>query len=399
MTPTGDKQNVTDRPLSLGLLALLFSLLPIFSYFGLPYADILTRIFIIGLFALSFDLLLGYTGLLNFGQTLFFGMGAYVTAYTLNWLGYHFLIALVFSVFTGAVLGVILSLIVQKSFRGIPFTFFSLAFAMIILSLFQKRLLQGISGGEGGIIIQLPDVLQSMWILRILELGILGVLLLVLLVSIYRATRKNSLLVRVFTLLGYLGLSGVVMYLTVDHVQGLHSAVSYNRITPSRYYLSLAILVAVYFFTRRIVNSPVGRVWQAIRENETRTSVIGYNPFNYKLLAVSVSGAIAGLAGALYAPYLLTVSAGNVFDPFLAIRALIFAVLGGLGTLRGAILGAGVILLLEHFLNPLIGEWTNILIGILFIVVVFTMPRGIIGEWMTSGGRSIKETVKDLAGS
>ncbi|MFB6290407.1 MAG: branched-chain amino acid ABC transporter permease [Candidatus Bipolaricaulia bacterium] len=184
----------------------------------------------------------------------------------------------------------------------------------------------------------------------------------------------------------------------VEHLGYLEGAASYQKLTPNRYYLALTILVAIYFLARRIVNSPVGKVWQSIRENETRTAIIGYNPLNYKLLAVAVSGAIAGLAGGLYAPYLLTVSAGNVFDPFLTIKALIFSVLGGLGTLKGAILGAGIILLLEHFLNPIIGAWTNILIGVLFIVIVFTMPRGIVGELMTTGGKSFREIIKEMVG-
>lgn len=381
---------------SLVIATLFFALIPVFSYFGLPYSDILTRVFVIAIYALSFDLLLGYTGLLNFGQSLFFGMGAYITAYTLSWTEMHFFVALLFSALIGGVLGVLLSLMVKRSFKGIPFTFFSLAFAMIVLSLFQKRLFQGISGGEGGLLIPLPGILRSIWALRVYEIGFLGLLTLALLFAIYRITKNTSIYLRTGLLVGTAGVAGFIFYLVMDHLSYLEGAASYQRLTPNRYYLALTILVAIYFLARRIVNSPVGKVWQSIRENETRTTVIGYNPFNYKLLAVAVSGSIAGLAGGLYAPYLLTVSAGNVFDPFLTIKALIFAVLGGLGTLKGAILGAGIILLLEHFLNPIIGAWTNILIGVLFIVIVFTMPRGIIGELMTTGGKSFKEMVKEM---
>ncbi|MBS3814474.1 branched-chain amino acid ABC transporter permease [Candidatus Bipolaricaulota bacterium] len=383
---------------SLMIVALFFALIPLFSYFGLPYSDILTRIFIIAIYALSFDLLLGYTGLLNFGQSLFFGMGAYATAYTLNWGGMSFLIALIFSAAIGGLLGILLSIMVKRSFKGIPFTFFSLAFAMIVLSMYQKRLFQGISGGEGGLLLPVPGILRSIWALRVYEFGFLGLLTLALLFIIYRSTRGSSLYVRIGLMVGSSGIAAIVFYLVAQHLDHLAKAATYERLIPNSYYLALTVLVAVYFLARRIVSSPVGRVWQSIRENETRTGVIGYNPFNYKLMAVAVSGAIAGLAGGLYAPYLLTVSAANVFDPFLTIKALIFAVLGGLGTLKGAILGAGIILLLEHFLNPLIGEWTNILIGVLFIVIVFTMPRGIIGELMTTGGKSFREIIKEMVG-
>lgn len=381
---------------SLMIIALFFVLIPLFSYFGLPYSDILTRVFIIAIYALSFDLLLGYTGLLNFGQSLFFGMGAYITAYTLNWAGMSFLIALIFSATIGALLGILLSLMVKRSFKGIPFTFFSLAFAMIVLSIYQKRLFQGISGGEGGLLLPIPGILRSIWALRVYEFGFLGLLTLALLFIIYRSTRGSSLYVRMGLLVGSSGIAAIVFYLAVQHLDHLAKAASYERLIPNSYYLALTVLIAVYFLARKIVSSPVGKVWQSIRENETRTAVIGYNPFNYKLMAVAVSGAIAGLAGGLYAPYLLTVSAANVFDPFLTIKALIFAVLGGLGTLKGAILGAGIILLLEHFLNPLIGEWTNILIGVIFIIVVFTMPRGIIGKLMTSRAKSFKKILKEM---
>lgn len=381
---------------SLGIMVLLFALTPIFFYFNLPFADILTRVFVIALYALSFDLLLGYTGLLNFGQSLFFGMGAYITAYTLNWTGISFMVSLVFSALVGAALGVLLSLIVQRSFKGVPFTFFSLAFVMIVLSLFQKRIFRPVSGGEGGILIPLPGVLRSLWTLRLFEYGFLGLLSLGLLIAMYRNTKRLSIVKRISAITASSAAIGAVFYFATEHLNYLASAASYQRLTANRYYLSLLFLAGTYFLIKRIVNSPVGRVWQSIRENETRTEVIGYDTFNYKLMAVAVSGSIAGLAGGLYAPYLLTVSAANVFDPFITIRALIFAVLGGLGTLKGAILGAGIIMLLEHFLNPLIGGWTSILIGILFIVIVFTMPRGIIGKLTEVKSKSFIETVKSM---
>ncbi len=367
---------------SWALIVILFALVPVFSYFNLPYLDILTRVFIIGLFALSFDLLLGYTGLLNFGQTLFLGMGAYVTAYALSWWGLNYFVALLLSLLVGFGLGILLSFIIQRSFKGIPFTFFSLAFAMIVLSMYQKRLFQGVSGGEGGVGVMLPDVFQSMWALRLFELGIFGLVAVLFIYVLFREIKDFSGLAKA----GLLGFSTAVIaglfYLAVDHLNALATARSFSRIGPNRYYLTLVFLFAFYLLTRRIVSSPVGSVWQSIRENETRVSVIGYNPFTYKMMAVAVSGALAGLAGGLYAPYILTVSASNVFTPFLSIRALVFVVLGGVGTLHGAILGTGIILLLEHFLNPIIGEWTNLLIGILFIVIIFTMPTGIVGKWL-----------------
>lgn len=380
----------------LGTIALFFALIPIFHYFNLPFADILSRVFVISIYALSFDLLLGYTGLLNFGQSLFFGLGAYITAYTLNWTGLNFMIALLFSLLVGGILGIILSLIVRRSFKGVPFTFFSLAFVMIVLSMFQKRMFRPVSGGEGGILIPLPGVLRSMWAIRVFEYGFLGLLAVGLLVTIYKNTREFSLFQQTGFLLAGSGVIGVIFYFTTKHVNYLGSAASYERLTANRYYLTLSFLVAIYLLIKRFVNSPVGKVWQSIRENETRTEVIGYDIFNYKLLALAVSGAIAGLAGGLYAPYLLTVSAANVFDPFITIRALIFAVLGGLGTLKGAILGAGIIILLEHFLNPIIGGWTSILIGIIFIIVVFTMPRGIIGKLSEVRSKSFLETVRSM---
>ncbi|MFB6290406.1 MAG: hypothetical protein ABEJ25_01575 [Candidatus Bipolaricaulia bacterium] len=188
--------NLKSRYGSLAITTLFFALIPVFSYFGLPYSDILTRVFIIALYALSFDLLLGYTGLLNFGQSLFFGMGAYITVYTLSWAGLSFFAALLFSTLVGAILGVFLSLMVKRAFKGIPFTFFSLAFVMIVLSMFQKRLFQGISGGEGGLLVPLPGILRSIWALRVYEIGFLGLLTLALLFAIYQTTKDYSIYLR-----------------------------------------------------------------------------------------------------------------------------------------------------------------------------------------------------------
>lgn len=385
-----------NKTVSLSIVTMLFVLNPIFYYLGLPYADVLTKVFVISLFALSFDMLLGYTGLLNFGQTLFFGMGAYMTAYSLNWLGLNYIIALVLSTLVGAGLGVVLSFLVKRSFKGIPFTFFSLAFGMIVLSMYQKRAFESISGGEGGIIISSPEMLRSMWMLRFFQIAVFAVIIGLLIISVYKKIQDKSENTQIAILIPLVVILGFFFYLMFGNLTNLESLPSYERMTPVRYYLSLSILIGVYFIAKRIVSSPVGSVWKSIRENETRTSVLGYKPFNYKLLAVVISGAIAGLAGGIYVPYLLTVSAGNVFDPFITIRALIFAVLGGLGTLKGAILGAAIIILIEHFLNPIIGPWTNILVGILFIAVVFTMPRGIIGKWTSQDTKSIKETIKNI---
>jgi branched-chain amino acid transport system permease protein len=151
------------------------------------------------------------------------------------------------------------------------------------------------------------------------------------------------------------------------------------------YYLVLALLVAVLYFLHRLLNSRFGRVIEAIRENETRAAAIGYPVYRYQLLCFVISGAIAGLAGALIAsqtsyvgPALLHwVQSGTL---------MIMVILGGVGRFWGGPVGAVVLLALEELFSgsPLLGSYSlhwQLPVGIILLAVVLFAPRGITGAF------------------
>jgi len=156
------------------------------------------------------------------------------------------------------------------------------------------------------------------------------------------------------------------------------------------YYLALVLVVLTYLFIRRLVNSPTGAVFQAIRENEDRAQSLGYNTLNYKLFSIVIAGMLAGVAGLLQVmlnkkvgPELLSV--GYTVDP------LLMTIIGGVGTLGGPIIGAAGLHLLDVFFRDrelVLGAMTidianiwALLLGIIFILVVIVFPYGVIGTW------------------
>ncbi len=168
-----------------------------------------------------------------------------------------------------------------------------------------------------------------------------------------------------------------------------------DLIDPTRsrlnfYYIALALCVLTFIFIRRLISSPTGAVLLAIRENEDRAKTIGYNTLNYKLLAITIAGMLAAVAGMLQiifnkkvGPELLSVS--YTIDP------LLMTIIGGAGTFAGPIIGAAGLQLSDRLLRDRVitigattidigASWTLIL-GVLFILVVIIFPYGIVGTW------------------
>lgn len=158
------------------------------------------------------------------------------------------------------------------------------------------------------------------------------------------------------------------------------------------YYITLAVLILVFVFIRRLVNSPTGRVFQAIRENEQRAQTIGYNTLVYKLLSIIVAGMIASSAGILHVilnnkqPLPALLGATYTVDPLLS------TLLGGIGTFTGPALGAVILHMGENALRGLtitigssvfnVGDYWLLALGIAFIIVVMVFPQGIVGTWV-----------------
>ncbi len=282
------------------------------------WQGMLAQVFILAVYAMSYDLLLGYTGILSFGHALFFGTGAYVTAILLKHAGWALwqvvLAVLVVAMAQGLVIGV-LSLRV----RGVYLAMVTLAFAQMFFILAEATDFRDVTGAE----------------------------------------------------------------------DGLHSVPVPDWINPTDerlrfYFVALAFCVVMYLIVRRVVESPTGRVMVAIRENEGRAQVIGYNTFVYKLIAVTLAGMLAALAGLMNALWNLNATP-TLLDVNTTINALLMTIIGGIGTLVGPLLGAGVLQLLGYWLNGTFGPRWPLIFGLIYILIVLFFPYGLVGTWRARG--------------
>ena len=168
--------------------------------------------------------------------------------------------------------------------------------------------------------------------------------------------------------------------------EGLHGYPIPDFINPAQnrllfYFLAMALMVLVYLGLSRVVNSPTGRIFQAVRENENRARMIGYNPVIYRSLAFLLSSMVAGLAGAWYALWNLSVIPSNTTSALVTINALIMTMMGGAGTLIGPILGAGLMQIIGQFFDQWFGPRWPLVFGLVFIALVMFLPYGIVGTW------------------
>jgi branched-chain amino acid transport system permease protein len=145
------------------------------------------------------------------------------------------------------------------------------------------------------------------------------------------------------------------------------------------YYLVVAIFLACFLGIMRIVNSPFGQVLKMIRENEPRTTSLGYDVDKYKLLAFVLSAALAGLAGALKTLVMGFASLTDVGWQMSG-EVILMSLLGGVGTFFGPVLGAGIVIALQNYLADRAGAWVSVIIGAIFVVCVLAFRKGIVGE-------------------
>lgn len=272
------------------------------------------QIFALAIFGISYDLLMGYSGIISFGHAMFFGTGAYILGILLKFA--HFpLWALVPAVVGAAVLLALLVGMLSLRVKGGYFTMVTLAFAEMLFILSSATELRPLTGGDEG----LHDFPVPAWI-----------------------------------------------------------SPTAQRMTF--YYVALVMLILVYVLARRVVNSPTGRVLQAIRENEDRAQAIGYNTFAYKLAVTILAGVLAALAGALNALFFRNATP-EVLGVGRTIDALLVTIIGGTGTLLGPVLGAAVVRLLGNYLADWFGSRWPFVFGIVYILLVMFFPYGLIGTW------------------
>jgi branched-chain amino acid transport system permease protein len=279
------------------------------------WAGFVTEILIWGLLAMSSDLLIGYAGMISFGHSAFFGLGMYGAAAALLAVSPPDLWLAAASGLAAAAGAALFVAWFSTRLRDIYFAITTLIFSQIFYVIIFTW--TDVTGGENGLTFRRPP-LSIPWIV---------------------ATPFTN--------------------------ETLH-------------WFVLAVVTACYLILRRITQSPFGMVLQAIRENEGRTRAIGYPVERYKVVAVMLSGLFAGLAGVLYAIQNSFASPNFVYFQVSG-ETVIFNVMGGVGTLVGPILGAGVFLLLREWFSRFFTEFYLIPVGIIFVAMVIFMPRGLLG--------------------
>ena len=272
------------------------------------------EIFILALYALSFDLIFGITGLLSFGHSMFFGVGAYLTGIAIKSFGLS-LPATLAVIFLAAIVQAILFGLVLPRVKGITFALVTLGIASVFHIIVMSSELGAYTGSD-------------------------------------------------------VGLQGVVVPAFISPAN--------ERLRF--YFVALTVLILVYLLYQRFVNSPTGRVCIAIRENESRAQMLGYNTFYFKLAALLLSSLTAALAGFLHTLYQPIVSP-NVAGLGFTVTALLIILIGGVGTLNGALVGAAVYRLLDFGLRRYVGESASFINGAIYVAFVLFIPFGIVGTW------------------
>ncbi|MFX1533067.1 MAG: branched-chain amino acid ABC transporter permease [Promethearchaeota archaeon] len=197
----------------------------------------------------------------------------------------------------------------------------------------------------------------------------------------------SSLLPFVIIIIGLIGLfitfwTNILQMVTV----WIEQTDTFYFTIPDQYYLVLTCVVATFIFLKRLVASPFGRMVVAVAQNEERAEALGYNSYLCKIVVVVISGAIAGLGGALYAPFIRTIDPPTALGVEVSINAMLYTIVGGLGTLFGPLLGTGVVVYSELRLVDFIKEGLNlpgelwlVALGIIYVLIVLFMPQGIVG--------------------
>ncbi|MBP0625370.1 branched-chain amino acid ABC transporter permease [Cupriavidus consociatus] len=274
-----------------------------------------TEVLIYAMAAMACNLLLGYTGLLSFGQGIFFGLGSYAVGLALTRASLPVPLALLLAIVIGAAAAALVGWFAIRQ-RGTYFVMLTLAFSQMFY--FLAYTAPGITGGDNGLL----DIPRP-------PLSVAG-----------------------------------------------HALVSLA--SPWQFYGFVAVLFLVVFFVAlRVTESVLGRTLLAIRDNEERALAVGYNVKTFKLLAFMVSGAVTGLAGALHAMLTGIAPLTNI-DYHASEMILVMTVIGGTSNIFASVLGAAFYVLLADWLSTLWPRWL-MLLGFLLIAVSLFMQRGLWG--------------------
>ncbi|WP_284618965.1 branched-chain amino acid ABC transporter permease [Aquabacterium humicola] len=343
-----------SRWLAVALVVILIALaVAPFAFPGSKALGVAAKMLVFVLLVASYDLLLGYTGIVSFAHTMFFGIGAYGVAVASTRLGEGF-----GAVLTGLVVALAISLVLSLVIGLFSLRVKAIFYAMITLAVaaaFQTLAsqLSDLTGGEDGLSFRNPAVLSPSF--EPFENPVLGV--------------------------------------TVD-----------GKLFS--YYLLFVVALVLFLALLRIVNSPFGRVLQAIRENDFRAEAIGFRTVVYRTLSNVMAALFATIAGALLALWLRYTGPDTTLSFEIMLDILLIVVIGGMGTMYGAVVGAVLFVLAQNYLQDLLklGEaaladvpvlsslvspdrWL-LWLGVLFVLSVYHFPTGIVGRLRLAARRA-----------
>jgi len=344
-----------DRPrsrwLALALVVVLVALaLAPFLFPGAKAMSVAAKMLVFILLVGSYDLLLGYTGIVSFAHTMFFGIGAYGVAIASTRLGEGWP-AVALGVAVAIVLSVALSLVIGLFSLRVKAMFFAMI-TLAVASAFQTLAsqLSTLTGGEDGLSFRNPLALSPAF--EPFDSPLFGVML-----------------------------DGRMM----------------------TYWLLFGVVLVLFLLLLRIVNSPFGRVLQAIRENDFRAEAIGYRTVVYRTLSNVIAALFATIAGALLALWLRYVGPDISLSFEIMLDILLIVVIGGMGTIYGAVVGSALFMLAQSYLQdlmklgagvfdgvPLLGALVSpdrwlLWLGILFVLSVYHFPAGVVGRLRAAG--------------
>ena len=283
---------------------------------GSFWVNIVVEILIWSLLAASVNLLFGYVGLLSFGQALYFGFGMFGVAIGIAKLGLGFWSALGFGVSLAVGMGVVAGIF------AVRLTWHYFAIITVVFSLifyFLALTLRAVTGGDDGTSFVMPPT-----------------------------------------------------FVFGDTVWSFTSE-------TFQYYSVLAAVALCFYSMHRLIESPLGKAFIAIRENDTRASLIGLNVYGLRLASFVIAAFYAGVSGALFALFGRYASASYMFY-HVSGEAVVWTIVGGTGTLLGPIVGAGLFIIMREELST---HWQHhaLLVGIIAILIVSFAPQGIVGLW------------------
>ena len=324
-----------SRILSVLLVATLLALaFAPFIFPGTRPLDVAAKVCVFVLLVASYDLLLGYTGIVSFAHTMFFGIGGYGIAIALSRIDVSWS-----SIAVGSAAALALSLALSFVIGLFSLRVKAIFFAMITLAVASffailASQLSNVTGGEDGITFKVPELMRS-------------------------------------------------------------------RVTA--YYFVFGVALLLFLALLRIVNSPFGRVLLAIRENDFRAEALGYRTVIYRTIANCLAALVATCAGILYALWLRYTGPNTTLDFAIMIDILLMVVIGGMGTMYGAVIGATIFVIAQNYLQAAMKAFSEAMkgvpllpdlfhpdrwllwLGVLFVLSVYYFPHGIVGQLRAKG--------------